>query len=58
MIPFVGHNIYARFVETDRMVRPSEIDLFTGKAEVDEYERMNPPPKPRNIWERIWFAIV
>lgn len=37
---------------------PSEIDLFTGKAEVDEYELRNPMPVPRNRWEKIWFAIA
>jgi amino acid transporter len=41
-----------------KMTPPAEIDIFTGKAEVDEYERLHPPPRPRNKWEKIWFAIA
>jgi amino acid transporter len=58
-IPFIGHKIYARYVVGEGgMRKPSEIDLYTGKAEVDEYERNNPPPVARNTWEKIWFAIA
>jgi len=58
LVPYLGHKAVAYFVWKERMCKPEEIDIFTGKAEVDEYERLNPPPEPRNRWEKIWFAIA
>ncbi|KAA8903284.1 amino acid permease/ SLC12A domain-containing protein [Sphaerosporella brunnea] len=59
-VPFIGHKAYTLFVtkESWGMVPPAEIDITTGKAEVDEYERLHPPEEPRNSLERIWFAIA
>lgn len=58
MVPFVGHKIYSKVKNLPGMLDPKDIDLFTGKAEVDEYERHNPPAEPRNWLEKIWFAIA
>lgn len=58
VVPFIGHKVYSLFVKGERMRPPHEIDIYTGKAEVDEYERMNPDPVARNVWEKIWFAVA
>ncbi|KAI5812209.1 amino acid permease/ SLC12A domain-containing protein [Pyronema omphalodes] len=58
MIPFIGHKIYSIFVKQEPMLEPHQIDIFTGKAEVDEWERQNPAPEPKNLWEKIWYTIV
>jgi amino acid transporter len=58
MIPFIGHKIYSIFVKQEPTLEPHQIDIFTGKAEVDEWERQNPAPKPKNLWEKIWYTIV
>lgn len=57
-VPWIVHRVYACFYETERMKAPEEVDIFTGKKEVDEYERMHPPPEARNLWEKIWFAVA
>ncbi|KAF8244923.1 hypothetical protein K440DRAFT_655769 [Wilcoxina mikolae CBS 423.85] len=58
IVPFIGHKIYAWWFGFGGMVRPSEIDIFTGKAEVDEYEKQNPPPEAKTTWQKIWYTIV
>lgn len=35
-----------------------EIDVITGKREMDELESLDQPPVPRNIFEKIWFWIA
>lgn len=57
-VPFIGHKVYSFYVKGERMRPPHEIDIYTGKAEVDEYERLNPDPVARNVWEKIWFAVA
>lgn len=58
LVPFIGHKSWAYFYKGVRMTDPKDIDIFTGKAEVDQYETDNPPPEPRNTWEKIWFKIA
>ena len=29
---------------------PEDMDIWTGKEEVDAYEEANPPPEPRNMY--------
>lgn len=54
IVPFIGHKLWFR-----NWLRPlDQVDITTGKAEIDDYERMNPPPVARNTWERIWFKIA
>lgn len=43
-VPFLGHKLYYR----TRLNKPADLDIWTGKEEVDIYERENPPPVPRN----------
>lgn len=35
-----------------------DIDVLTGKQEMDALEAMDSPPVPRNVLEKIWFWIA
>ncbi len=38
--------------------RAEDIDLISGKAEIEELEANDPPRVARNFLERIWFWIA
>lgn len=42
-------------VTRSKPVKYSEMDFFTGKAEVDRDEQLHEVPKPRNLWESKSF---
>lgn len=44
-IPFIGHKLWFR----TSLTKPSDIDIWTGKEEVDIYERENPPAVAKNM---------
>jgi len=35
-----------------------EIDVLSGKREMDELEAMDVPPVPKNALERFWFWLA
>ncbi|KAF6822539.1 amino acid permease [Colletotrichum plurivorum] len=51
---FLGY----KFVHKTKFVKLSEMDLWSGKAEIDRLEPTWPVVKPRNWLERIWFWIA
>ncbi|KAH8161232.1 hypothetical protein CIB48_g7003 [Xylaria polymorpha] len=51
---FFGYKI----VKKTKLVPLGEMDLWSGKAEVDRLEGTWPEAKPRNFLERIWFWIA
>lgn len=53
-IPYIFHKLY----HNQPMIPHGEMDFFTGKAEVDRDEIENIPPEPKNLWEKIWFAVA
>ncbi|KAH7026719.1 amino acid permease/ SLC12A domain-containing protein [Microdochium trichocladiopsis] len=62
--PYVNIPIFAalflgyKFTKGTRFVKASEMDLWSGKAEVDALEGTWPEVKPRNFLERVWFWIA
>ncbi|CCX05078.1 amino acid permease/ SLC12A domain-containing protein [Pyronema domesticum] len=54
LVPYVFHKLHYN----EKQVSYHDMDFFTGKAEVDRDEREHVPPEPRNVWEKIWFAIA
>ena len=44
--------------ERTRFVKVEEMDIWSGKAEIDRLESTWPVVKPRNWLERIWFWIA
>lgn len=47
-----------KFIMKTEFVKLSEMDLWSGKAEIDRLEPTWPVRKPRNWLERIWFWIA
>ncbi|KAL8336585.1 hypothetical protein RB601_000416 [Gaeumannomyces tritici] len=47
-----------KFVKRTRFVGLDEMDIWSGKAEIDRLESTWPVVKPRNWLERIWFWIA
>jgi amino acid transporter len=51
---FLGYKIWNR----TKFVRVEDMDFWSGKEEIDRQEALWEIPKPRNIFERIWFWIA
>ncbi|EQB49420.1 amino acid permease [Colletotrichum gloeosporioides Cg-14] len=51
---FLGY----KFVKGTRFVKVAEMDIWSGKAEIDRLEPTWPVVTPRNWVERIWFWIA
>ncbi|KAI0428697.1 amino acid permease [Xylaria sp. FL1042] len=47
-----------KFVKRTKLVPLAEMDLWSGKAEIDRLEGCWPEVKPRNFLERVWFWIA
>ncbi|KAK7999226.1 hypothetical protein PG991_014901 [Apiospora marii] len=62
--PYIDMPIFAslffgyKLVKRTKMVKPAEMDLWSGKAEIDRLESPWVEPVPRNFIERIWFWIA
>ncbi|TWU71920.1 hypothetical protein ED733_002857 [Metarhizium rileyi] len=51
---FLGYKL----VKRTRFVKPAEMDIWSGKAEIDRLEGTWKIVKPRNWLEKIWFWIA
>lgn len=47
-----------KFINKTKLVAPSEMDLWSGKSEIDQLEGTWVVPKPRNFLERVWFWLA
>ena len=62
--PYIDIPIFAclflgyKFIKGTKFVQVSEMDLWSGKAEIDRQEPLWPERVPRNFLERIWFWIA
>lgn len=52
---YIGHKIWYR---TPFFRRVEDIDVISGKREMDELEAMDEPPVPKNWLEKIWFWVA
>lgn len=55
---FAGLFLSYKFIKRTRFVKTSEMDLWSGKAEIDRLEGTWPERIPRNFLEKIWFWIA
>lgn len=55
---FLGLFLGYKLVMKTKFVRLSEMDLWSGKAEIDRLEPTWPVVEPKNWFERIWFWIA
>ncbi|KAI0598918.1 amino acid permease [Biscogniauxia sp. FL1348] len=62
--PYIDIPIFAclflgyKLVKKTSFVKLADMDLWSGKAEVDRLEGTWPEVKPRNFLERVWFWIA
>ncbi|KAK7034615.1 hypothetical protein VNI00_012256 [Paramarasmius palmivorus] len=52
---YLGHKLWFR---TPFFIPISEIDVLTGKKEMDELEAMDVPPVAKNWLEKFWFWLA
>ncbi|KAH0523774.1 hypothetical protein TsFJ059_008734 [Trichoderma semiorbis] len=52
---YAGHKIWKR---TPFCIRTSEVDVITGKKEMDEMEALDQPPVPKNFLQKVWFWLA
>ncbi|KAK7223173.1 hypothetical protein V2G26_011176 [Clonostachys chloroleuca] len=55
LVFYLGHKIWFR---TPFYIPIDQIDVTTGKKEMDELEARDVPPVPRNLLEKIWFWVA
>ncbi|KAK4902066.1 hypothetical protein LTR27_000968 [Elasticomyces elasticus] len=69
LVLYIGHKIYTAVTKDTKESsftggfwsfgrKIHEIDVLTGKREMDEMEAMDVPPVPRNWLEKAWFWIA
>ncbi|GJN83120.1 hypothetical protein PLIIFM63780_006668 [Purpureocillium lilacinum] len=52
---YIGHKIWSR---TPLYIPTKDIDVFTGKREMDELEAMDEPRIPKNWLEKAWYWVA
>jgi amino acid transporter len=52
---YLGHKLWFR---TPFAIKIEDIDVITGKKEMDELEAMDQEPIPRNWLEKVWFWLA
>ncbi|KAI0458912.1 amino-acid permease inda1 [Xylaria acuta] len=55
LVLYFGHKIWFR---TPFAIKTEDVDVITGKKEMDELEAMDQPPIPRNWIEKVWFWLA
>jgi amino acid transporter len=55
LVLYIGHKLWFR---TPLARKTHEIDVLTGKKEMDEFCANDYPPVPKNFVQRIWFWLA
>ncbi|KOS21101.1 putative proline-specific permease put4 [Escovopsis weberi] len=55
LVLYFGHKIWKR---TSWAIPLHEIDVVTGKKEMDELEAMDVPPVPKGVIQKIWYWLA
>jgi amino acid transporter len=55
LVLYLGHKLWFR---TPWLRNVHEIDVLTGKREMDEFCANDQPPVPKNFLQRIWFWLA
>ncbi|KAI0396862.1 amino acid permease [Xylariaceae sp. FL0594] len=58
VVIFLGLFLGYKFVKGTKLVKVADMDLWSGKDEVDRLEGTWPENRPRNFLERVWFWIA
>lgn len=52
---YIGHKIWFR---TPFARRLEDVDVYSGKKEMDELEAMDEPPVANTWWQKVWFWLA
>ncbi|KAK7183446.1 hypothetical protein DPSP01_010554 [Paraphaeosphaeria sporulosa] len=55
IVLYLGHKAWFR---TSWAIRLQDIDVVSGKREMDELCAQDVDPVPRNVWQKMWFWIA
>ncbi|KAL2137298.1 hypothetical protein VTI74DRAFT_5029 [Chaetomium olivicolor] len=55
LVLYLGHKLFFR---TPLAKKPHEVDVLTGKKEMDEFCANDTPPVPKNFIQKIWFWLA
>jgi len=55
---FIVLAVFWKVVKKTKMPSLAEMDLLSGKAEIDAMESTWVIPQPRNFLERVWLVIA
>ncbi|KAM0426245.1 hypothetical protein ACHAPT_008597 [Fusarium lateritium] len=55
LVLYIGHKIWFR---TPLCIRLQNIDVITGKKEMDDLAAQDVPPVPKNMLEKFWFWLA
>jgi amino acid transporter len=62
LVLYLGHKVWASWkgksAFTSFAIKISEVDVVTGKREMDELEARWPEPVAENWWQRVWYWIA
>lgn len=55
LVLYIGHKLWFR---TSWAIKVSNIDVISGKREMDELCANDVEPVPKNVWQKIWFWVA
>ncbi|KAF2200189.1 proline-specific permease-like protein [Delitschia confertaspora ATCC 74209] len=55
LVLYLGHKLWYR---TPFAIKVHNIDVMSGKREMDNLCELDVDPVPRNVWERMWFWVA
>lgn len=55
IVLYLGHKVWFR---TPFAIKLEDVDVLTGKKEMDELAAMDRPPVPKNWAEKVWYWIA
>lgn len=55
IVLYLGHKVWFR---TPFAIKLEDVDVLTGKKEMDELAAMDQPPVPRNWLEKVWYWVA
>lgn len=55
LVLYLGHKLWCR---TPLCIKVQNIDVITGKKEMDELAAMDVPPVAKNLLQKVWFWLA
>jgi amino acid transporter len=60
LVLYLGHKLWSGTMFSRRgwAKKPHEVDVLTGKKEMDEFCANDHPPVPKNFLQKVWFWLA